>query len=475
MKVITLLAVMAVLAGCTTYGSEEDECILLSDCNPGKECGTMIRCTDGRCDPTRTFELPCEQDCVSDRDCPEEMHCRHTQGVEGVCVADGTCLELSECLGLPHVDCLGSFECLDGRCQYECLDITICSLHSDCVLADKECCCGFEVDDYLAIRQDKLRDWFQRPECAGIPCPEIDCMPPEDLRAVCENGHCALDTGTVEPACTRDSDCVKVPGDCCGCELGGEESAVHRDAEEQYLLDLKGFCMLADYWCPLYDTCTSRPAICLEGECLVQGEQCNCGDTWSAWDPVCARTEDGTMTLVNECQADCLGLDWFYHGKCECMLQCLVPDPYCASNGVTYVCGQMEVSCNGQIPLYPGECDPACDDCQGGDIPEPQPVCGEDFFEYLNLCYLACRDLDWWHDGYCLDGEGQTCHLPTGAPCPTDDLFCLIPFGCLECPGQCIALGHCLDPQHCIEQPLNHDECEGHWTCPETTCIWQCG
>jgi hypothetical protein len=398
MKKTVVLLVIGLMSACSTYNRDGDECVLISDCNPGKECGLLIKCVDGKCDESQTVEFPCQQDCLTDADCPEGMHCRVTAGGEGNCVADGSCQDVDECQGLPHDDCPGSFECQNGNCVWACSEV---------------------------------------------------------------------------PGCSADNDCVKVPGDCCGCEMGGAEFAVHRDGKDQYLEELGQFCMLADYWCPSYDTCTTRPAVCEEGECQVLGDHCDCPDSWDEWNPVCSWTEEYSgMTLVNECQAECLNLYWHYNGKCECMVDCDSDQPFCASNGVAYWCGQMEIECNGQIPLYPGECDPACDLCE--DVPLPEPVCGEDFYNYWNTCYLTCREMDFWHDGMCEQGEGAFCHGAGGTPCPSEEFFCLTTTGCWDCPGQCILLGHCITPEDCLEQPLTHDECEGEWTCPDVTCIWEC-
>ena len=121
---IVICITTAMAGGCATYGGngEEPECFTLADCNPGKECGEMIKCDEGKCDANQTENLPCEQSCASDQDCPANMHCR-----AGECVADGTCADVAECLGQPHDDCVGSFSCTGGACKWECSDLTSCS------------------------------------------------------------------------------------------------------------------------------------------------------------------------------------------------------------------------------------------------------------------------------------------------------------------------------------------------------------
>ena len=41
-------------------------------------------------------------------------------------------------------------------------------------------------------------------------------------------------------------------------------------------------------------------------------------------------------------------------------------------------------------------------------------------------------------------------------------------------PGSCIKLGSCLDAADCRNQPLPSDDCDGNWTCPDHTCVWDC-
>ncbi|CAA7394903.1 unnamed protein product [Spirodela intermedia] len=39
-----------------------------------------------------------------------------------------------------------------------------------------------------------------------------------------------------------------------------------------------------------------------------------------------------------------------------CNINCLVPDPVCGANGVTYICGCVEADCNGVRVVKLGEC-----------------------------------------------------------------------------------------------------------------------
>jgi hypothetical protein len=466
-----VMAVTLTLAvDCAEYGGNNQGpgCYTLADCNPGKECGEMVKCIGGKCDPGQIENLPCRQACATDQDCPAGMHCR-----VDVCVADGTCADVSECRSVPHDDCVGSFTCKNGLCRYECVDLTSCSRDADCVLADKGCCCGFMAVDYVAVRQDKLSEWRGREECQGVDCPAIACQIPESIEAVCRQGECTVKTKNDDwYACEADSDCVKVAADCCGCQNGGGEKAVNRDFEESYLKELNDLCAVVDVKCESYDTCTTWGAVCHQGLCATLREKCACGNVW---DPVCGGTGAMMFTFGSECEADCVEMPWHYHGNCNCMADCDggLGMQVCAYNGQSYWCGEWEAQCNGQTVHYPGECKEECEICDMLGRPSI-PVCGEDFLYYSDMCYAECHDLQWWHQGECLPGEGQWCGGIMGQACESADLFCLLPPGCLDCTGACIALGSCLQAEDCIGQPLVADDCEGHWTCAAHTCNWVC-
>ncbi len=361
--------------------------------------------------------------------------------------------------------------CVDYGGGGEGTDLTSCSRDRDCVLADRGCCCGSGVDDYVAVREDMLSAWRGREECRGVYCPAIACEVPGSIEAVCQEGECAVKTKNEDwYACDTDSDCVKVPADCCGCQNGGGEQAVNRDFEEAYLQELNDACALVDVKCADYDACTTWEAVCHQGGCMTLKEKCGCGN---AWDPVCGGTGALMYTFGSECEADCVDMPWHYHGSCNCAVDCDagLGLQVCADNGVSYWCGEWEAQCNGQTVHYPGECSEECDLCDLLGRPSI-PVCSQDFRYYSDMCYAECHDLDWWHQGECLAGEGQVCNVE-GSACASDDLFCQT-YGCFSCAGTCIAVGSCLEPDDCMGQPLAVDDCLGHWTCPGHTCTWVC-
>ncbi|MBN2496466.1 MAG: hypothetical protein JXR96_17865 [Deltaproteobacteria bacterium] len=217
----SILALAAL--GCQDYGSERNpECLQDADCNPGKTCGQMIRCVDGRCDAEQTFELPCSQACGEHEDCPAGMHCRwEGPGFEGVCVADGTCLDVDECIAWAQAGtCPGRFACQQGSCAWICEDLYSCSQDSECALVDAGCCCGSRPEDYTAVRTDQQSTWQQRPECREVACPGIACTVPDSIRAACVQGACAVAPAATDEwrRCNADADCVLVSQECCGSE-----------------------------------------------------------------------------------------------------------------------------------------------------------------------------------------------------------------------------------------------------------------
>jgi hypothetical protein len=298
----------------------------------------------------------------------------------------GDCKVLADCIaGLPEDGCAGEFACLNGRCVYECGPRDSCSQDEDCVLVfDEDICCAADgLDDYISIRRDRIDEWNNRQECLGAackPCFNCDdshdnlCLSGECIKAVCQSdgnqAHCAVQHKD-HTACDSNDECVKASADCCGCENGGSETALNSEFAEAFYNDIQRLCFGEDADCMTVYMCSERPAVCEQGHCMIHFETCD--DCPEVWDPVCVITDDGSETIYNECQAECLGLAWWHTGEClagegyGCLQLCGVPCP----EGQTCVGGGGNCEAPGPPPgncVKLGSCLDAAD-CNGQPLP----------------------------------------------------------------------------------------------------------
>lgn len=159
-----------------------------------------------------------------------------------------------------------------------------CAEDVDCVLAAPSCCA---CPSYALPVGSGFVD-----ACDGVGCPTppTGCAPLEarcdegacvaackavtcDL--VCANGFVADAGGCLACACAPvpvaecmvDTECVRVPADCCGCEQGGQDTAVPASREGAHRDDL--MCGGGES-CPGVSTCdTSLIARCALGRCVL--------------------------------------------------------------------------------------------------------------------------------------------------------------------------------------------------------------
>jgi|SRR5688572_19977147 hypothetical protein len=104
--------------------------------------------------------------------------------------------------------------------------------------------------------------------CAEVAC---DQTCPDGFMvdaAGCLTCSCAF--GTDVPECEADTDCVRVPADCCGCANGGTDTAIPAadvgDHEAELDCD-------ADPVCPGVDVCEPGvAAVCDRGACVLAAE-----------------------------------------------------------------------------------------------------------------------------------------------------------------------------------------------------------
>src|SRR5258708_29774214 len=125
-----------------------------------------------------------------------------------------------------------------------------CAADTDCALAATTCCA---CPTFAVAVTDPAHA-----ACADMQCPPSSCT--NNVRATCELGactiacvalacpaqscasgfavdatgclSCACDAGATE--CAIDSDCTRVPADCCGCTRGGRDTAVPNSLVAQH-------------------------------------------------------------------------------------------------------------------------------------------------------------------------------------------------------------------------------------------------
>lgn len=173
--------------------------------------------------------------------------------------------------------------------------IAECELDIDCAPAGTDCCAcptyAIPVTDPAHVA------------CEDVPCQPDTCSD-SDLEAACHDGACVLTcaaincplpnddtkyltcdggfafdangcltcacgggTGGGSAECVVDTDCTRVEADCCGCALGGTDTAVPNAdvAMHQQQLDCP-----ANPACPGVDTCaTGLAPACVEGVCAL--------------------------------------------------------------------------------------------------------------------------------------------------------------------------------------------------------------
>ncbi|MCK5212165.1 hypothetical protein KAJ89_05685 [Candidatus Parcubacteria bacterium] len=87
----------------------------------------------------------------------------------------------------------------------------------------------------------------------------------------------------------------------------------------------------------------------------------------------------------------------------DCNIQCLVYDPVCGKDGVTYSCGEPEAICNGTIVKYEGKCGSVSEEVAC--TMEYNPVCGVDGKTYSNKCVLLSQGIAKAYYGECVDAS----------------------------------------------------------------------
>ena len=163
-----------------------------------------------------------------------------------------------------------------------------CHIAADCVAAGPKCC---DCPTHAVPKTDPTQA-----ACGAVDCQPVSCGSP--LEATCNQGRCDLICSPVQcdanvscaygfetdsngcltcscaPAngasCSLDTDCVRAKDDCCGCAMGGVDTAVPQGEVAAHDAALN---CSANPSCPGYDACAPGLAPrCVQGECaLVEG------------------------------------------------------------------------------------------------------------------------------------------------------------------------------------------------------------
>jgi len=191
-------------------------------------------------------------------------------------------LALAGCPGAPARESVD-----DGDGNGGALTPSECRVAADCAPAGAKCCdCPTHA---VPVTDPAYR------ACSTVDCPTPDCG--SKMQAECDSGHCVLVcsplacpqttcsdgfvtdgngcltcecAGAAGSECGIDTDCARVRADCCGCALGGEDTAVPASQITAHEAQLN---CPANPSCPGNDTCTpDLAARCVQGICtLVSG------------------------------------------------------------------------------------------------------------------------------------------------------------------------------------------------------------
>jgi hypothetical protein len=157
-----------------------------------------------------------------------------------------------------------------------------CVAPEDCVAVSSTCC---ECPTFAVTVGSEVANACEQVDCEtpeGCPLVEPACVDfqcqlackPVIADQICANGFdrdsfgCLVNACREPPgevyACKLDDDCVEAPADCCGCELGGADTAVAASALDDYIESLG---CSGEPACPGVDVCDAA----LVPRCIAQG------------------------------------------------------------------------------------------------------------------------------------------------------------------------------------------------------------
>jgi len=250
------------------------------------------------------------------------------------------CTEPLDCEGLPHILCVGEWECVGGACSFECEQPDPEPVPG-CCNSDDDCGKGTQcVGDVCETIPAPGKCWSDADCAPGEQCwGKITCPCMAQCFAASKPGECIE---PAKPACYADSDCgflqeCSIINDCCsppGCDLGGPCPAV----------------------CVPCGECVDLVSECFEDSQCPAGQIC----FLDSWCPACVYSNP-------PCKAPCYAV-----GKC------VPPEPVCkkidpASYGLCKML--LGFGFDGKQCVSVGGC--GCGDCNG-------------IFKSLDECKKAC-------------------------------------------------------------------------------------